>query len=105
MYAVPRRLVWLLLIPAVLLGGCSKAPLDDPYPASQVGKNILYGSFTERPKHLDPAQSYSANEYEFISQIYEPPLQYHFLRRPYELVPLAATAVPKPYYEDAEGRR
>jgi hypothetical protein len=48
-------------------------------------------------------RSYSANEYAFIAQIYEPPLQYHFLKRPYTLVPLTAEAVPEPTYLDADG--
>jgi oligopeptide transport system substrate-binding protein len=28
--------------------------------------------------------------------VYEPPLQYHYLKRPYELVPLTAVEIPKP---------
>ena len=66
-------------------------------------RNILYSSFSERPKHLDPVRAYSANEYEFIAQIYEPLLQYHFLKRPYQLVPLAAERVPVARYYDAKG--
>ncbi|MBI2509602.1 MAG: ABC transporter substrate-binding protein, partial [Betaproteobacteria bacterium] len=59
----------------------------------------------ERPKHLDPVQSYSSNEITFTAQIYEPPLQYHYLKRPYELVPLTAAAVPEQWYYDGRGRR
>jgi ABC-type transport system substrate-binding protein len=66
-------------------------------------KRIYYDSFSERPKHLDPVSSYSANEYVFLGQIYEPPLQYHFLKRPYELIPLTSTELPKPVYLDKEG--
>ena len=66
-------------------------------------RNILYSSFSERPKHLDPVRAYSANEYQFIAQIYEPLLQYHFLKRPYQLVPLAAESVPVARYYDAKG--
>ena len=65
----------------VLLAGCSGSEWNNPYPASESGRNILYSSFTERPKHLDPVQSYSENEYTFISNIYQPPLQYHYLKR------------------------
>ncbi|MGQ0656763.1 MAG: ABC transporter substrate-binding protein [Chromatiales bacterium] len=79
------------------------APWNNPYPAADTWKNIYYDSFEERPKHLDPALSYSENEAEFIAQIYEPPLQYHFLRRPYELVPLTVIEVPEPLYLDAAG--
>lgn len=87
-----------------LFGGCGDAPWNNPYPASEAGRNILYSSFAERPKHLDPVQSYSSNEYEFIAQIYQPPLQYHYLKRPYELVPFSATEVPRPVHLDAAGR-
>jgi ABC-type transport system substrate-binding protein len=87
----------------ILLSACGDA-WNDPYPASDRGKNILYSVFTERPKHLDPAQSYSENELVFTAQIYEAPLQYHYLKRPYEVVPATAVAVPKPRYFDAQGR-
>src|SRR5690606_35675079 len=66
------------------------------YPAAERGKNIFYSSFIERPKHLDPVQSYTEDESRFTQQIYEPPLQYHYLRRPYELVPLTALEMPEP---------
>ncbi|NOX08483.1 MAG: ABC transporter substrate-binding protein [Gammaproteobacteria bacterium] len=62
----------------------------------------MYSSFSERPKHLDPVRSYSSNEYAFIAQIYEPPLQYHYLKRPYQLVPLAASSMPVPVYLDQD---
>src|SRR3972149_1999946 len=72
------------------------AAWNDPYPAREQGGNILYTAFRERPKHLDPARSYSSNEYDFIAQIYEPPFQYHYLKRPYALAPLHAVAPPRP---------
>jgi ABC-type transport system substrate-binding protein len=84
------------------LTACSDA-MNDPYPASDRGKNILYTAFTDRPKHLDPVQSYSEDEVTFTAQIYEPPLQYHYLRRPYELMPATAVTVPQPRYIDARG--
>jgi ABC-type transport system substrate-binding protein len=96
-----RLLLNLLVI--FLLTGCGVA-WNDPYPASDRGRNILYTAFTERPKHLDPVQSYSEDEMTFTAQIYEPPLQYHYLQRPYELVPATAVAVPQPRYLDAQGK-
>jgi oligopeptide transport system substrate-binding protein len=89
---------------AVLLVACGDSPWNDPYPREQARANVVCGSFSERPKHLDPARSYVANEYAFIAQIYEPPLQYHFLKRPYELVPLSASEVPALSYLDLQGR-
>jgi peptide/nickel transport system substrate-binding protein len=97
-----RYVCWLSLL---LLVACDGQSWNNPYPASQSGANILYSAFTERPKHLDPVQSYSSNEYTFIAQIYEPPLQYHYLKRPYELVPFGAVDVPRPALFDKEGRR
>ena len=77
---------------------------NNPYPADERNANILYTAFGERPKHLDPARSYSENEAEFTAQIYEPPLQYHFLKRPYTLIPLTAQVVPQPTFYDAQGQ-
>ena len=92
-----------MLISVSLLSGCDSLSWNNPYPASESVENIYYDSFSERPKHLDPVSSYSENEATIIGQIYEPPLQYHFLKRPYELIPLSATAVPKPVYYDKQG--
>ena len=72
-----------ILIAAALVAGCSGAPWNNPYPAAEDGANTLYTSFSERPKHLDPVQSYSENEYVLIANIYQPPLQYHYFKRPY----------------------
>lgn len=97
------RAVFVLLL-VVLLPACSGGLWNNPYPAADDGKPILYTAFTERPKHLDPAQAYSENEYEFLAQIYAPPLQYHYLKRPYELVPLAAGGMPTVRYLDKNRR-
>lgn len=94
-----------VLCALLLCSACEKSPWNNPYPASESNLNIYYDLFSERPKHLDPVSSYSANEYVFLGQIYEPPLQYHFLKRPYELIPLTATKVPEPIYYDKEGNK
>lgn len=94
---------WLIVLLVLGLGGCSGGTWNDPYPSADAESNTYYSSFSERPKHLDPARSYSANEYAFLAQIYEPPLQYHFLLRPFTLVPLSAAEVPVPEYFDASG--
>jgi oligopeptide transport system substrate-binding protein len=78
----------------LFLAGCGEV-WNDPYPAAEGGSNILYSAFADRPKHLDPVQSYTEDEARFTQQVYEPPLQYHYLKRPYELIPLTALEVPK----------
>ncbi len=87
---------------SLLLAACG-GQQNDPYPVDERASNTLYSAFTERPKHLDPARSYSEDESIFTAQIYEAPLQYHYLKRPYTLIPGAAEAVPHPRYLDARG--
>lgn len=76
--------------------------LNNPYPPSQSSQKIYYSSFSEQPKTLDPARSYSNNEYVFIAQIYEPLLGYDYLIRPYQLIPVIATELPEIRYLDAQ---
>lgn len=81
--------------------GCAYAlVLNNPYPKSEANEKIYYSSFAEQPKTLDPARSYTSNEYVFINQIYEPVLQYDYLKRPYQLVPLNAVKMPALQYLD-----
>jgi len=87
---------------ALLVSACDGGLWNNPYPVSDDGKSILYTAFTARPKHLDPAQAYSENEYEFLAQIYAPPLQYHYLKRPYQLIPLAASQMPTVHFLDQD---
>ncbi len=100
-YSAISKLFLCLLL---LCTGCDNSPWNNPYPNQDSAKNIYYDSFSERPKHLDPVSSYSSNEYVFLGQIYEPPLQYHFLKRPYELIPLTAIELPKPELFDKKGQ-
>jgi len=90
-----RIFLILLAVFSALATGCGEV-WNDPYPAAERGKSILYASFVSRPKHLDPVQSYTEDEAQFTQQVYEPLLQYHYLKRPYELIPLTAVDVPKP---------
>ena len=91
----------IFLLSMLAVAGCSDKPLNSPYGDTEDDK-VFYSSFQERPKHLDPARSYSSNEYAFIAQIYEPLFQYHYLKKPYELIPLTASEMPKLYYLDNE---
>ncbi len=97
-----RIALWLI---SLLFSAGVTASWNNPYPAAEAKANILYSAFRERPKTFDPARAYSSNEYLFIAQIYEPPFQYHYLKRPYTLVPLTAVSVPTPSYLDKQGRR
>jgi oligopeptide transport system substrate-binding protein len=89
---------------SLLMLACSDEPLNDPYRDQQSQQKIFYSSFAEQPKTLDPARSYSSNESLFTAQVYEPPLQYHYLLRPYTLVPLTATQLPTVTYYNAQNQ-
>lgn len=98
-----KKLFFQFLLIAVVLSACEITELNNPYAKKDNLSNNLYSSFSERPRHLDPAVAYNANEYIFIAQIYEPPFQYHYLKRPYQLVPLTTTQLPIIHYLDAAG--
>src|SRR5690242_11624429 len=68
------------LLTLIFLTACHDRSWNNPYPAADREANIYYSSFSEQPKTLDPAKSYSNDETLFIAQIYEPPLQYHYLK-------------------------
>jgi ABC-type transport system substrate-binding protein len=101
MCSLPR----LLVLFSIFITACQMEPLNNPYRPVKPGVSVLYSSFAERPKHLDPARAYSSNEYTFIAQIYEPPLQYHYLKRPYQLIPLTAGQMPQVLYYNADGQQ
>ncbi|RUM82684.1 MAG: peptide ABC transporter substrate-binding protein [Candidatus Thioglobus sp.] len=94
-----KLLIWAVL---PLLGACTE-PWNNPYPDTQRLDNTLYSSFSARPKHLDPARSYSSNEWTFIQSVYETPLQYHYLKRPYTLIPGVLEQMPKVHYYNNAG--
>lgn len=86
------------LLSTLLLSACDQA-WNDPYPNQSAKANTIYTAFTEQPKHFDPAISYSADEWAFIGNIYEPILEYNYLLRPYKLQPLTATEMPRTTYD------
>lgn len=89
---------------ALFSAGCREKALNDPYPNDPDNANTLYSAFGERPKHLDPARSYSSNEWAISNQIYETPLQYHYLLRPYTLEPLLLSKMPEVVFLDEAGQ-
>jgi ABC-type transport system substrate-binding protein len=95
------------LTPAVLcavlaLAGCSRV-VNSPHPIGAEGSNTLFVAYQERPKYLDPVSSYSNNETPWTFSIYEPPLRYHYLKRPYTLAP-HSTELPQVRYLDKDGK-
>lgn len=75
---------------------------NNPHNPKKIESDTLFSSFSLPLKRLDPVQSYNAVEWAVISQIYEPPLQYNYLKRPYELEPLTLTKMPDVRYLDKD---
>jgi len=89
------------VLTALALSGCN----NNPWPQQAAASNTLYTAATESsPRHLDPTASYWNNETAYTYQIYEPPYGYHYLKRPFQLVPKTAAAVAKPHFVDKNGQ-
>ena len=100
-----KRFLTAAAVVAVLTAcGCSR-PVNNPRPLADYAENTLFSSFSGRsPKTLDPQVSYSSDETIYTYTIYEPPYGYHYLKRPYEVIPKTAERVVTPVYLDKNGR-
>ena len=105
---IKTQLYQLTVLCAVLLIGlsaCGQSLISSPHPAGAAEQNTLYTAFTGRsPKTLDPTSSYSSDETPFTYQIYEPPLSYHYLKRPYVLEPTLLAGLPEVVFKTAAGQ-
>ncbi len=68
---------------------------NNPYPDSDAGVKVRYLRLAGPPKTLDPAVSYNAADHAILANVYETLLEYHYLKRPYTLMPGLAEAVPE----------
>ncbi len=85
----------------MVLAACN----NKPWPEGAEASNTLYSAVIQSsPRHLDPTASYWNNDTAFTYQIYEPLYGYHYLKRPFELVPKAAAQVVKPRYLGKDGQ-
>jgi|RhiMethySRZTD1v2_1073278.scaffolds.fasta_scaffold09893_3 peptide/nickel transport system substrate-binding protein len=82
------------------LAGCT----NDPYPEADRDQKVLYSSFNEAPKTLDPAVAYTTAEHIITANVFDTLLEYHYLERPFRLVGGLAEAVPEPQ-QLADGRQ
>ncbi len=78
------------LLVAVLAPGCS----NNPYPPEE-GKKTVYAALDEDPHGLDPVRCGDTLSAAVVSQIYDSLYEYHYLKRPYELKPALAAAMPE----------
>jgi oligopeptide transport system substrate-binding protein len=90
--SLPRFGVVVVLAMCLTVVGCS----NSPYPDEDRDQKVLYSSFNEAPKTLDPAVAYTTAEHVITGNVYDTLLEYHYLERPYQLIAGLATAVPTP---------
>jgi hypothetical protein len=83
--------------------GCNGVS-NEPVPKALLAENVLFSSYQESPKHLDSTSSYSNNETPWTYAVYEPPLKYHYLKRPYELESRTLAAMPSVKFVNKEGK-
>ncbi len=81
----------LLTLAAALASSCN----NNPYPDDVPGERVLYGAFTDAPRRLDVAEAYDVVAHTFTGVLNDKLLEYHYLKRPFELIPGLALAVPK----------
>ena len=74
----------------LLLPGCT----NNPYSEADDGRKILYTSYREAPRTLDPAVAYTTSAHAITGEVYETLLEYHYLKRPYVLIPGLADRLP-----------
>jgi oligopeptide transport system substrate-binding protein len=95
---IPLSIASFLLCLGLVLWFNTNQPWNNPHRV--LDKQTVFSSFSEPPKTLDPAQSYSSDSSQLISQIYEPPLQYNYFLKPYHLEPLTLRSMPIIKYYD-----
>ncbi len=77
-----------------LVVGCSNKPYRD----SKESKKVFYGAFATPPKTIDPAVSYGSADTVVTDKVFGTLLEYHYLKRPYTLMPSMAREVPVAEY-------
>ncbi|HKL20350.1 MAG TPA: ABC transporter substrate-binding protein, partial [Tichowtungia sp.] len=73
----------------LLLAGCGDPPLP-----RKSGEEVVSYSQTSRIRGLDPGITGEVSSSLAISRLYEGLLQYHYLARPYKLIPALAESMP-----------
>ena len=87
-----RRAFFIIFTCFSLWTGCS----NSPYPLDSLGDSVHFDSFAEPPKTLDPAVAYTTNASRYLVLTHETLFEYHYLKRPLELIPGLAKRIPTP---------
>lgn len=88
-----RPFVLTALLAALLtaaLGACT----NNPYPDADEQARVLYLAYPVAPKTLDPQVAYSTVDHLITGAVFDTLLEYHYIDRPYRLIPALAEALP-----------
>ena len=77
---------------ACLALSCNNSPYTDDVP----GEKVIYGVFQDAPRRLDPAEAYDVVAHRLTGLVNDKLLDYHYLKRPFTLIPSLALEVPQP---------
>lgn len=88
-----------LLLTLIVMTQC----VNNPWPKSLQQGNIYFTNLAGDIKTQDPATSFYSHEADIMDLTYESLLTYHFLKRPYELMPALAEKIPEAIYYDTDG--
>lgn len=88
----PLAFVALIALTTTLALGCQPRSNSRSGTANQ---NVLHYFRTTNYKSLDPPQQFDAVSMEIISNVYDTLLDYHYLKRPYELTPNLLAKMPE----------
>ena len=83
-------LVGLLVVTIALVTGCKPNNTG-----ASTDLKVLHYFRTTNYKSLDPPRQFDAVSMAIINNVYDPLLEYHYLKRPYELVPNLLTQMPE----------
>ncbi len=92
-----KRSLWalaaLMMLTTTLSLGCT--PKSQTKGANPTSQKVLHYFRTTNYKSLDPPKQFDAVSMAIISNVYDPLLNYHYLKRPYELAPNLLAKMPE----------
>ncbi len=97
-----KTLVWVMPVSVVSVVGPSCN--NNPY-GSYSDRKVFYTSLDENPATLDPQRISDVDSQYVGSNIHDTPYEFHYLKRPLELQPSMARAMPETGWKTVGGRR
>ncbi len=83
-------LVVVLVATLLTFAGCDGSPTD-----GQSNENVMYSALSSKIRGLDPGDIGDVTSSAIASQMFECLYQYHYLKRPYEIIPQLADGMPQ----------